>query len=680
MIEEWGYVRKSVSVVHGEVDSINILSQMQMVTEVGVSKYVDSISATCGFVIKLIIVVVLAWLSIHSPFVAIGPGVDPSWHFGINAVRSYGLRFGRDILFTYGPLGYLLEPKPIDANICHAVLSQLSLSLMWCALLTYACIKWLKTSRLVIIGLFWLFVKPSAEIYCVVVTTAFACIIASGTRREAMVCTIPACLIALEAAFCKFSLGFATVGAVVIAMILRTIRDSAQAKQVWLLATASTFIFIGVIICSCFGSAGAMLRWIHGGLELSSGYSSAMSIEGPKEEVILALISLAAYVILLLVTVFQLSNQDRYAMIVCIPPMFFFFKHGFVRQDVIHVLSFYSGYLLLLCSLAVVARSDRTFRWLVCLSCFAALTYVSVVHKHWGALPTCQRILGYESLAISKQIVSLGAAVDKAAVDSKHNLQKEFIQDPTVVSLVSAGASVDVIPLDTSVIYANGYRWSPSPVFQHYTAYTRYLDDENARHYGEDDAANILLCRFQSIDDKHMFWDTPATWLSILSNYELVHVTDTGTAVLQRQTSPRQLFTQEFARTSFRADTWIPIPPTDECLFVEIPLSYSFIGFLRKSFFRIPPLYISVAFEDQSIMNRRLVPDTAENGLLMTYLPRNAEEWLQFLQGSASHKAVAFKLVESGTKYCRFPSYVRWVSHGLQISYTSPSGMRGQPE
>src|SRR5579862_1366778 len=49
------------------------------------------------------------------PF-AMGPGLDASWAIGLNMGHFDKMVFGRDIIFTYGPLGYLIAPTFPEAE------------------------------------------------------------------------------------------------------------------------------------------------------------------------------------------------------------------------------------------------------------------------------------------------------------------------------------------------------------------------------------------------------------------------------------------------------------------------------------------------------------------------------------------------------------------------------------
>lgn len=59
----------------------------------------------------MLLVVSVAAASCWPPrSVAALPGLDPSWRYLLTAAHGRGLRFGHDLVFTYGPLGWLFSP------------------------------------------------------------------------------------------------------------------------------------------------------------------------------------------------------------------------------------------------------------------------------------------------------------------------------------------------------------------------------------------------------------------------------------------------------------------------------------------------------------------------------------------------------------------------------------------
>jgi hypothetical protein len=55
----------------------------------------------------LLAVFAVAVLTIPWSITPITGGLDQSWRWGLNAFSSSSVRFGRDLIFSYGPLGYL---------------------------------------------------------------------------------------------------------------------------------------------------------------------------------------------------------------------------------------------------------------------------------------------------------------------------------------------------------------------------------------------------------------------------------------------------------------------------------------------------------------------------------------------------------------------------------------------
>ena len=65
---------------------------------------------------------------------------DPSWQLALNHAAEYGLTFGDEVIFTYGPLGFLRVPLvaydgPAVFAAVYAIYVQLALglTLVWAA-------------------------------------------------------------------------------------------------------------------------------------------------------------------------------------------------------------------------------------------------------------------------------------------------------------------------------------------------------------------------------------------------------------------------------------------------------------------------------------------------------------------------------------------------------------------
>ncbi|MGH2412522.1 MAG: hypothetical protein ACRDEA_02265 [Microcystaceae cyanobacterium] len=87
------------------------------------------------FLIAIGVYFFIAFLPFPSP---IRIGLDPSWQYAISQAAEDGLIFGKDIIFTYGPLGYLVAGVPLERNFWLITAFRL---LVYFSLYTIAIIK-----------------------------------------------------------------------------------------------------------------------------------------------------------------------------------------------------------------------------------------------------------------------------------------------------------------------------------------------------------------------------------------------------------------------------------------------------------------------------------------------------------------------------------------------------------
>ncbi|HEY6237242.1 MAG TPA: hypothetical protein VIW69_19220, partial [Candidatus Elarobacter sp.] len=82
---------------------------------------------------------VLWGLSLAQPPAATSLGLDESWRIGLTLATKLGLSFGRDIVFTFGPLGFALKGAPdpalaIATALFTALLAAAAAGGVWSAL------------------------------------------------------------------------------------------------------------------------------------------------------------------------------------------------------------------------------------------------------------------------------------------------------------------------------------------------------------------------------------------------------------------------------------------------------------------------------------------------------------------------------------------------------------------
>jgi hypothetical protein len=116
--------------------------------------------------------------------------------------------------------------------------------------------------------------------------------------------------------------------------------------------------------------------------------------------------------------------------------------------------------------------------------------------------------------------------------------------------------TVDVYSHDQAALFAHGLEWSPRPVFQSYSAYTRGLAELNRRHLEGADAPGHLLVRVQPIDSRFPALEDGASWLPMLERYALRG--DEGFVILERQPAPARATLG--ALPAWRGKGWRELP------------------------------------------------------------------------------------------------------------------------
>src|SRR5215471_909963 len=112
-----------------------------MLSKVPVSKSRSVVHSIVPYVQHLVFVGLLVYAAImtipvgyHIP----STGLDGSHEFASNYFPLSAYKYGPDIIFTYGPLGFLYRPENMGANLPIALVLRLSVWLLLLSLLTLA--------------------------------------------------------------------------------------------------------------------------------------------------------------------------------------------------------------------------------------------------------------------------------------------------------------------------------------------------------------------------------------------------------------------------------------------------------------------------------------------------------------------------------------------------------------
>ena len=576
--------------------------------------------------LQAILLLATVWLSIAAwpvPPDPAFPGLDPSWVLGLNMAHSQGLVNGRDIVWTYGPLGYLHYPVPGVTGMYPVLLYKLGVYFAWCVALFRLCFLptrlryWVVPFLAVAANLDPMLVGNQLSI--AVIAWCLLILLDRSRWRAVGLMVVPffaalSCLIKTNWGATAICLFLAVLAGIVLQEhpLTRSLR--------WQLAGSA--LLTPVLIAALYAAECGTLSWfpayIRYAFEVASGYSEAMSNPG---EFIQAIIAVTSVVILLLVLPLAGGSIRSLApgYVAALAYTFFAFKSAMVRQDA-HAADFEVQIALAALFLLVVGRGKR-FVWLTLCYQMACLIYgyqeISTALPYTGQFVR-SRVFTFANWPDVSLFLHWQRTWADLEMAGRRNLAP--LQASAELQKAVGEKSVEAIPWDVALIKENGWKWRPRPIYQVYSAYTPALDHLNADFLRSSRAADLTIASWDRVDYRHPFLENPAAWQAQLDWYEPV-LQNSGLLVMGRRATPRF---QAADPVSTAQTTWNrpnPVPQSKDPMVLKAYIGRSLNGRLRTLLFRLSPLYTEITRQSGIIERYRAVRTTLADGVIVNEMP-----------------------------------------------------------
>jgi hypothetical protein len=592
----------------------------------------------------IVYLVVAPFPSAYYPF---QPGLDPSWVWAINWLADSRFRFGRDVTFTYGPLGYLLYP----ANVGHHVLWSIFFRWAVAGLTTLALFP-LARGRSVRLALFAAITAIALGLghaydFHLLVVAGLGALVAVE-RRAGLVLLVVA-LGAAPLGLIKFSLGIGALALLLTAAALLAARGERGSAAAAICAHLVAVAGLAVLFT---GSPSSALRWLRASWEITSGYSVGMSLGLGWTDQWLGILMLGVYGGTA-IALWRSRSDAAWGLALLAGPLFLGFKAGFVREDE-HVIGFYS-FAVAAAAVALLGPSDRHQRALVfgSIVVIGGLALFGLARRHhldpYNFVRAASGEQGAHAVAASFQSRATELELDRVASAS---LLRDVL--PQDVRAAIGATSVLVWPWEYAYCPANQLSCVPQPAVQAYAAYTPWLDRASADQLEGPGAPQLVLVHsVASIDGRNVVLDAPFWWRALLRWYEPLALPSQEPLLLRRREVPRELLQHELGIARLRVGEWQPLPAASGLLFAELRWALNLRGMLTRPLLRISAVSLELRLESGEVRSLRIIPDTAADGMMLAPLAGGLAEMRSILAGGSGHRAVAMRLVGNGARFYR---------------------------
>ena len=630
----------------------------------------------------------LAWLLRAFGFVALllaaftlpdmpSTGLDSSWQMALGRFFQEGRQFGTDVVFTYGPLGWINGNMYWGGQWGSLIAWHVLQAAILAALVLWQAERFPWSWRAPFLAFFFLLGLKYQDIQ------QQAALLLAGLelirradvtwRWSNALLLVPLVLFPLvKFTNLTLALPFVLLGAAR-AWHARGPRAAAELPGAFAVAFLAGWIL-------CGQNPLHLPAYLRNSWEISSGYQDAMGAPCPTIQLYHGLGVAALLVISLAASVFAATDRRRASALALGTAAYLFlnWKHGFVRADG-HQLLFYMAALVAIVAAPFASEQLARGRWLRLLVLVAAaglaLRGAELVIP--GTLPDAASSL--VARMRRNLTAALHPAVTRADFDRTLASVRQELDLPLTRAVTKSG-TVDILGYEQSLALFNNLPYAPRPVFQSYSAYTPHLAQLNERHYLSPAAPEFVLLKLYPINNQLATMEDPLVLRLFAHGYNYLY-TEHGFTVWQRKPGaidpaalapqPVRTVTAGFGETVRLDDL------RDRHVWVRIVYRLNLLGKLRRLFFKPPAVQLRLTDADGGTSDFFLARPVGETGFLLNPVVENLADYMRVLAGDPRRRAVAVSVVTRPNDRDCFASDITFEFSTLTAA--TNSGLAGLP-
>jgi hypothetical protein len=596
--------------------------------------------------------------------------LDASWEWVVEHATSEGWQFGRQIVFPFGPLGFLYADhgsgRLFAARYLFAALfAGLLVAASWCMACRMP--RWAGAAFLAWLGVFSRFEE---QVLCLFACAAWLAMSTRGrfSRWDLLICVAGAILSCVKINFLVMA-GMAS-GACLFVCALRRERVRACLFPTGLVAG------IFVVWVACGQSPANLFRFLTYNAELTGGYSHAMSVPVKGQQLIVAMLSLCAFAMMLGLSSWRnrLDFECRIFFLLVLALTFTAWKHAVVRGG---------------------THFSFLYFWLPLAACF-------VLVRGWGCgTPVHHGVWQGTLLAMVMSLSFDGAGlISEVGVPDMKSLMERLSRNMRHAALIFPGRTrsspadagegdprynrslhklrdtigeepVDLFHFQQGLAALSGLHPRFRPMIQSYTAYTRGLMELDWEFYRDGTSPRMLVFNLEAIDVQYPAAAPSRLLPAWVAGYDIAD-RESGFLLLKRSMNPRQVLIEPARTVQVSFGQAVEVPESrDGAVWCEIEMDPTLRGKMRAFAFKGTSPIIQIPAGSRKGRRHRLPVEFARAGFLLSPYMKNNEDMEDLVEGRPGQPVSTFMLTEPAGATGLYKngitvrlSRLRWVAGG----------------
>lgn len=601
-------------------------------------------------------------------------GLDPSWSNVINYAFINDMSFGKDLVFTYGPLGSFRFPGYVYAESSYytAIVLSIFIALIVATSLFMITRKInLLGKTLGIIAIFTGLINDGLFFWYLI--PILFVIITFEKDNEKTYKTLSFLLLAVLSfsVLIKFS-HFPTA---ILSVLFVDGYFYYKFKQKIPLYTLLFFAFMILFYTLSGQNIFDFYDYFIGSFNTLSGYSEAMNAFGPSEMIYIFLALFVGMYTLLLKAFFENRSLKLFLFSLTASLILFMaFKQGFVRHDG-HAITAFAGmsfvFGLFYLYYIEYIREKNIYKITTIILVALSIVFTFAITGYYKAnsilipyindkinsgLPTKEvfKSINRDKFVLVSQMTNFHDFYYKIKdfhkifdsnriVELNQEYKNSMNSIKEKIDLSGISGTVDIYPWDQSYIIANELKYQPRPLFQSYSVYTPKLIENNIEFLRSEKAADNILFQIKEIDERLPSTMESASWIEILKRYETVGLKN-NFLHMKKRIIPRVINLKNTQTINSKFNEIVNTPYDNT--FVKIKFKKSLFGSIINTLFKSPILWIKIEFSDGSTIQKRIIPQISSSGFILTPYIDNIYDFHMYEIGKDSGKRVeSFKII-----------------------------------